>query len=119
LREIRQNISHVGSEFLKRRIDARRNQEYFVSRNAEWLKQEIKLHIKVITKHNETDYEMPRRTGVRGRPKLTFEESSERIKRRKSKEIRKIVGFTQLTHANKMSLRSAGKTDPANLSVKP
>jgi hypothetical protein len=37
----------------------RRNQQYFVSKNADWLEQEINLHIKVITKPNERDYEIP------------------------------------------------------------
>jgi hypothetical protein len=62
---------------------------------------------------------MPRTTGTRGRRKPEFEGSSERIKRRKSKEIRKTVGFTELVHANKMNIQSAGKTDAANLSVEP
>jgi hypothetical protein len=100
---------------VKRWIVARSNQQYFVSKNAEWLEQEINLHIKVIAKPNETDYEMPRTSGVRGRRKLAFEGSSKRIKRRKSKEFRKTVGFPELVHVNKMSLRSAGKTDVAKL----
>jgi hypothetical protein len=60
-------------------------------------------------------YEMPCTSGIRGCRKLAFEESSERIKRRKSKELRKTVGFRELAHANKMSLRSSGKTDAAKL----
>jgi hypothetical protein len=115
MREIRQNISCVCSEFLKRWTGARRNQQYFVSKNAERLEKEIKLHIKVITKQNEIDYEISCTTGICGRPKLTFEESDERFKGRKSEEIRKIVGFTRLAHANKMSLPSAGNMDAANL----
>jgi hypothetical protein len=115
LRDIRQNISRVCSEFLRRWIDARRNQQYFVSKKTEWLEQEINLHIKVTTKPNETDYEMPCTSGIRGRRKLAFEESSESSKRRKSKELRKSVSFPELAHANKMSLRSAGKTDAAKL----
>jgi hypothetical protein len=34
---------------------------------------------------------------------------------KKSKELRKTVGFPELAHAIKMSLRSAGKTDAAKL----
>jgi hypothetical protein len=79
---------------LKRWIDARRNQQYSVSKNAQWLEQEINLHVKVITKPNETGYEMPRTTGIPGRRKLAFEESSEMRKRRKSNELRQTVGFT-------------------------
>jgi hypothetical protein len=45
-------------------------------------------------------------------PKLV-EDTSESIKRRKSKELRKSVGSPELTHATKMSLRSAGKADAA------
>jgi hypothetical protein len=58
------------------------------------LEQEINLHIKVITKPSETDYEMSCTTATCGRRKLPFEESSEKIKRRKLKELRKTVGFT-------------------------
>jgi hypothetical protein len=45
---------------------------------------------------------------------VAIEESSGRSKRGKSKEVQKTVGFTELAHANKMSLRSAGKTDAAD-----
>jgi hypothetical protein len=90
-----------------------------VSKNAEWFEQEMNLHIKVIAKRNATDYEMPCTSGTRGRRKLAFEESSQRSKRRKSKELRQTVGFPELTHATKMSLRSAGKTDAATFSVEP
>jgi hypothetical protein len=62
---------------------------------------------------NATDYEMPCTSGICGRRKLAFEESSQRSKRRKSKELRQTVGFPELTHATKMRLRSAGKTDAA------
>jgi hypothetical protein len=54
---------------LKRGIDARGGQGYCVSKNAEWLEQEIILSIKVIAKTYETDYEMSRTSGARGRRK--------------------------------------------------
>jgi hypothetical protein len=47
-------------------------------------------------------------SGVSGRQKFAFEDSR---KRRKLKELRKTVGLPELTHANKMSLRTAGKAD--------
>jgi hypothetical protein len=50
LRKIRQNITPSCSGFLKIWFDAKRNQQYFVSKKTEWLEQEINLHIKVITK---------------------------------------------------------------------
>jgi hypothetical protein len=52
---------------LKRWIDARRNLRYFVSNNAEFLEQEINLHIKGTAKPNETDYEIPCTSGTHGR----------------------------------------------------
>jgi hypothetical protein len=79
------------------------------------LEQEINLHIKSIAKLNETDYEMMSTSGKRGRRKLAFGDRSERNKRRKSKDLRKTVGFPELTHATKMSLMSAGETDAAKL----
>jgi hypothetical protein len=54
-------------------------------------------------------------SGKSVRRKLAFEDSSEWSKGRKSKELRKTVGFSELIHATKMSLRSAGKTDAAKL----
>jgi hypothetical protein len=36
-------------------FDARRNQQDFVSKNAEWLDQEISLHIKATAKTSETE----------------------------------------------------------------
>jgi hypothetical protein len=53
--------------------------------------------------------------GKTGSLKLVFEDSSERSKHRISKELLKTVGFPELTHATKMSLQSAGKTDAAKL----
>jgi hypothetical protein len=40
---------------LKRWIDARINEQYLVSKSAEWLEQDINVHIKVIAKTYETD----------------------------------------------------------------
>jgi hypothetical protein len=47
---------------------------------------------------------MPCTSGKIGRRKMSFEESSESRKRRKSKELRKTVGLPELTQATKMSL---------------
>jgi hypothetical protein len=82
---------------LKRWVDARRIHQYFVSKNAEFLEQNVNLHIKVTAKPNE----MPYTSGTSGGRKLAFEDSSER-RRRKSKELRKFVGFPELTHATKI-----------------
>jgi hypothetical protein len=68
------------------------------------LQPELNLRINVIAKPNEAEYEMPCTLGTRGRRKLAFEESSERSKRRNSKELRKIVGFPELTNTTTMSL---------------
>jgi len=88
---------------------------FFGSKKAARLKPEINLHINVIAKTNEAEYEKPCTLGARGRRKLAFEESSERTERRNSNELRKIVGFPELNHATTISLRSAGKTDAAKL----
>jgi hypothetical protein len=87
-------------------------------KNAEMLEQENNLHIKGIAKSTETDYEMPCTTGKSGRRSLALKESSERRKHRKSKELRKMVGFPDITHATKMSLRSAGTTGATKTSLR-
>jgi hypothetical protein len=51
-------------------IDARINHQYFVSKKAEWLEQEINLHIKGIAKPNDTDYAMPHTSGISGHRRL-------------------------------------------------
>jgi hypothetical protein len=56
-RKICQNITPACSGFLKIWFDVKRNQQYFVSKKAEWLEQEISLHIKVITKTYGADCE--------------------------------------------------------------
>jgi len=67
LREIRLNVPPVCSGFLKIWYETRRNQQYFVTRQAQWLEQEINLHFKVTNITYETDYEMPNNSGIRGR----------------------------------------------------
>jgi len=79
------------------------------------LKPELNLRINVIAKLNEAEYEMPCTLGTHGRRKLAFEKSSERSKRRNSKELRKIDVSPELTHAAPMSLGPAGKTDAAKI----
>jgi hypothetical protein len=77
------------------------------------LEQEISLYVKGIAKPFETDYETPSTAGKSSRTKLVSEDSSERRKRRKSKGLRKTVGFPEQTHTTKMRLRFAGKSDAA------
>jgi len=74
-------------------------------------KKNINLRIKSTAKPNE----MSCTSGTSGRRKLAFEDSSERSKRRKSKDLGKTVCFPELAHATKMSLRSAGKAAATKL----
>jgi hypothetical protein len=114
-KEIRQNIARVCSEFFKRGIDARRNQQYFSSQLAETLLQETSLDIKIIAKpHDITKY--PFISGKHGRGKLAFQESHERSKRRKSKRLRiKPFGFPETIPATNTIPRRAGETDATKL----
>jgi len=57
---------------------------------------------------------MPCTPDVSGRRIFAFEDGS---KRRKLKELRNTVGLREVTHANKMSLRSAGKTEAAKFQI--
>jgi len=56
-------------EFWKYGVDARRSQQYLVSKKAEWVGLEINLHNKVTTKTYGSAYEMPCISGTRGRRK--------------------------------------------------
>jgi hypothetical protein len=57
------------------------------------LEQEISVHIKVIAKVNDIDYEMPFTSGIRGRRKLALEESSESAKTENQKNFDKLLAF--------------------------
>ena len=50
-----------------------------------------------------------------GRPSITFSESSDRTKRRKTKDIRDNRTSEELVFATKMSLRAEGKLDAAHV----
>ena len=64
--EIRHNISTACRGLLKIWLDANRIQQYFVSKQAESLEQEIDVHVKVTTKTYGTDCEMPCISGIGG-----------------------------------------------------
>jgi hypothetical protein len=68
---IQENSSEclVYSGFFRRCIVSSRNKQYFVSKNAECLEQEVNLHIKVISETYEIGYGMPRTSGIRFRLK--------------------------------------------------
>ncbi|CAH1099849.1 unnamed protein product, partial [Psylliodes chrysocephalus] len=50
-----------------------------------------------------------------GRPSLSFEESSERTKRRKIEQLRSEAGNAEITYALKMNLRAEGKHDAVKI----
>jgi hypothetical protein len=67
-KEIRRNISPVCSGFLKIQFDSRRNQQHFFkSKKAEWLEQEVSLHIKVTIINTKQIFEMSRISDIFGR----------------------------------------------------
>jgi hypothetical protein len=68
---------------LNRWIDARKSLPYLCIQNVERLGEEINIHIKVVAKPFERDYETPRTAGKSDRLKLVSEESRERRKCRK------------------------------------
>jgi hypothetical protein len=74
---------------LNRWIEASRNHQYFVPKNAECLEKELNLRIKPFAIPNE---QMPYTSGESCRRKLEFEESSKTIRRKKLKDLRKTVG---------------------------
>lgn len=85
--------------------------DVFERKNAEWLNGDFKFP-KIA--EDLPDINQPS-TSRSGRPKLSFEESSERSKRRKTKDLAGKHGRQQLTHAVQVSLKSAGEKDAAKL----
>lgn len=99
-KEIRHKFSYVKSEFKRRWTDAHYKEDIFRKKNHDWL---------------QGTFELPKTTIQSGRPSKTFEESSERSKRRKTEELHKTAESEELIFAAQMELRSKGKTDASRI----
>lgn len=115
--EIRDDMQHsLSLLFSNIRIKwaaANRTQVTFFRNNEEWLNGLIYFPIVSST---ECATSAPKKEDKKsGRPSQTFMSSSERSKRRKTKELRDSLSSEELAYATQMSLRSSGKVHAAQV----
>jgi hypothetical protein len=94
-------IIHFQSEYKTRWEKAHRMEERFLENNKNWL--EVKVYLPSVKKQ------------IGGRPKISFEKSTERMKRQKTKKLRNSTSLPQLAFTTQMKLRSSGQTDASKL----
>lgn len=87
-------ISRFKSQFLSKWAAVHRIKEAFISKYVKWLDLTIKFQ-KNITRH-------------KGRPKISFQDSSERTKRLKTGHLRSATSTQELAYATQMSFRAEG-----------
>jgi len=81
----------------------REKKNIFLLKNKIWLDSEIHFPSKISTQSGK----------YRGRPSTSFNDSSERSKRRKTEQLRTQYSPTMLSYAAQMSLRKSGNVDSA------
>lgn len=92
--KLKRNIAYFKTALKKKWLKAKRTESDFFKSNKSWLNGSFEIPIGV-----------PLRTG---RPSKSFEESSERSKRKKTEKIRAEVDDSIIIHAAQSSLRSKG-----------
>lgn len=84
---------------------SKRTESIFLNSCNEWLNIFISFGIKEEIKETKIS--------TKGRPSTSFEDSSERSKRRKTENLRTQSSTEELSYATQMNLRAEGKTDAA------
>jgi len=115
--EIREDMQHslslLFSNMRTKWAAANRTQLTFFRNNEEWLNGLIYFPIASSTECATSTPEKENKKS--GRPSQTFMSSSERSKRRKTKELRDSISSEELAYATQMSLRSSGKVHAAQV----
>nr|CAI5827055.1 unnamed protein product [Callosobruchus analis] len=94
IKNIKHNFSYIKTEFKKRWIAAHYKTDTFLAKNDEWL---------------QSTFELPKISNTSaGRPTKTFEEVSDRPKRRKTQELRE-VSVETLTFATQVKTSFSGE----------
>lgn len=98
---IKVKVAKFNAEYRQKWLQANRMTKRFVETHKQWLEGKLVFPY--------YDQELIKR----GRPKKTFEESSERSKRRKTMDLRQKFSEKELAYATQMSLRASKQTDAA------
>lgn len=93
-------IAKLKTQFKQRWMSASRKVDKFLHDNNDWL---------------QGTFEIPRPLKRPGRPQISFDESSERSKRRKTEDLRRTVSPAELSYATRIALYSSGKKDASKV----
>ncbi|XP_076545847.1 uncharacterized protein LOC143305586 [Osmia lignaria lignaria] len=100
VQDIRKRFSYIKSELKRRWSEAQNTKDRFYKKNNNWL--------------NGT-FELPVVTVRSGRPSKSFEESSDRTKRRKTAVLRSTTNTDELVFSAQMKLQSSGKRSASTI----
>lgn len=98
---LKQRYSYIKTEFTKRWMKASKHEEVFLKNNRDWL---------------EGTFEIPiESASPQGRPAKSFEDLSERSKRRKTEEIRATLKHDVIIHAAQSVLQNTGQRNASKV----
>lgn len=101
IKDLKQRFSLFKSVLKEKWAKCHRKEEAFLKNNDSWLNGTFQLPIKSLNRP--------------GRPSKSFDDSSERSKRRKTEEIRSTVENNVIVHAAQTSLRVQGKREASKI----
>lgn len=102
--ESKKLLSRFVNQYKYKFLNCRRNKTYFEKKEKVWLNSNLAFPIEICSS---------KRNG--GRPAKSFSESSERSKRRKTKDLRSQNEAEVLQYATQMKLRADGKLNTAKI----
>lgn len=100
---------NIITQFRDRYKKSARNKEQFLSRNSTWLSGTFRVSLEDPT----CDSEPSTSTGKRGRPVKAYEDSSDRIKKQKNKDLYEECGLEFVLNSYTYGLRTNNEADEA------
>lgn len=94
---ISQTINRFKSDYKSRWEAAKRMEERFYDKNTTWLDSSISFPTRKIKR------------SIPGRPAIPFEESTDRMKRKKTEDLRKSTPLPELVYTTQMKLKASGQ----------
>lgn len=107
----KKNVSYIFYKLRDMWKKASRKEERLFEKNAEWLSIQFILSEDAGGSSQST----PKSKAISGRPSISFSDSSDRSKRRKTEKLREEYSSEELAFATQMSLRASGKVHVAQV----
>lgn len=113
-RDLQMCIARFVSRLKKKQLQYRKNCDEFLLKNETWLEKQFHLPPSILSLQQSQEVQKNSVT-KRGRPKISYEKSSDRTKRKKYSELSASYSSDILTAAACKSLRKEGNKQVANL----